>query len=93
MDSLIFEWDDNKEKLNIKKHGIDFVTASRIFLDPDRIEYFDEAHSSEEEERYITIGLVEDVLYVSYTVRTPNIRIISARIANNREREVYYNGY
>ena len=35
---LQFEWDEEKEQINIAKHGIDFVTASHVFLDPDRLE-------------------------------------------------------
>ncbi|MGN1328586.1 MAG: BrnT family toxin, partial [Eubacterium sp.] len=40
-----FEWDDEKEKINIVKHGIDFSTAARVFKDENRIELYDEAHS------------------------------------------------
>ena len=43
---LEFEWDEEKERINIAKHGIDFETASHVFLDPNRMEYYDEAHSS-----------------------------------------------
>ena len=35
---LQFEWDEGKERINIVKHGIDFATASHVFLDPDRLE-------------------------------------------------------
>ena len=89
---LQFEWDEEKEQINIAKHGIDFVTASHVFLDPDRLEIFDEKHSTVDEERYITIGLVEDVLTVVYTERISALRIISARIATKKEKESYY-GY
>ena len=41
---MIFEWDDNKEQINIKKHGMDFETASRIFLDENRLEIYDNLH-------------------------------------------------
>ena len=89
---LQFEWDEEKEQINIAKHGIDFVTASHVFLDPDRLEIFDEKHSIADEDRYITIGLVEDVLTVVYTERISALRIISARIATKKEKESYY-GY
>lgn len=79
--SLQFEWDDVKEKINITKHGIDFTTASHVFLDPERIEYYDEAHSTASEERFITIGTVADVITVIYTDRIQALRIISARLA------------
>ena len=46
---MLFEWDDNKEKINIAKHGIDFSTAAHVFQDENRIEFFDEAHSEYED--------------------------------------------
>ena len=52
---MTFEYDDNKNKINIKKHGISFKSAARIFFDYDRIEYYDEEHSYDED-RYNTIG-------------------------------------
>lgn len=52
---MIFEYDDEKNKVNIEKHGISFRTAARVFFDFDRIEYFDDKNSSEED-RYDTIG-------------------------------------
>jgi Uncharacterized protein conserved in bacteria len=87
--SLRFEWDENKAKLNFEKHGILFETAAKVFLDENRIEIYDETHSINED-RYITIGLANEVLFVVYTERTQNIRLISARLATERERKVYY---
>ncbi len=86
------EWDDEKEKINIKKHGIDFTTAAHVFDDLDRLEYFDQLHS-DSEDRYIVIGLVHKVLFVVYTDRSDATRIISARVATARERGVYYGNY
>ena len=88
--SLEFEWDEEKEQINIAKHGIDFATASHVFLDPDRLEYYDEKHSTTDEDRYITIGFVADVLTVVYTERRDALRIISARIATKKEKVIYY---
>ena len=68
------------------------MTASHVFLDPDRLEIFNEKHSTADEDRYITIGLVADVLTVVYTERISALRIISARIATKKEKESYY-GY
>ena len=82
---MIFEWDDEKERQNILKHGIDFRTASRVFFDEARIESYDEAHSISED-RYIVIGKVHEVLFVVYTERKENIRLISARLATAHER-------
>lgn len=84
-----FEWDSEKETINYQKHKIHFKTAVNVFKDPNRIEFFDKIHSIQEE-RYITIGIVEDVIFVVYTIRTDNIRIISARIASKSEKRLYY---
>lgn len=89
MDVVQFEWDEEKEKKNIRKHGITFDIARRVFDDPYRIEIYDEAHSGEED-RYNTIGMVNEILFVVYTERKNNIRIISARIATREERSLYY---
>ena len=86
---MVFEWDDEKEKINIQKHGIDFRTASRVFFDESRIESYDEELSISED-RYIVIGKVQEVLFVVYTERKENIRLISARLATAHERRLYY---
>lgn len=86
---LSFEWDEVKAEINKRKHGISFETAAQVFLDDDRLEIYDEAHSTEEE-RFITIGRAGEVLFVVYTERTPKIRLISARLATPSERRLYY---
>ena len=78
-----------KERGEREKHGIDFEDAIRVFEDDDRIEIYDAAHSGEED-RYNTIGMVKDVLFVVYTERREAIRIISARPATRGERSIYY---
>ena len=88
----IVEWDDNKAELNWKKHGIRFKVATRVFLDNDRIEDYDELHS-ENEDRWKVVGKVRDVLVVIYTERGEKYRLISARFANKREEEEYYGQY
>lgn len=52
---MFFEYDEEKNKKNIEKHGISFKSAARIFFDYDRIEFYDEENSIEED-RYDTIG-------------------------------------
>lgn len=52
---MVFEYDEEKNRKNIEKHGISFKSAAWIFFDYDRIEMFDEEHS-EDEDRYNTIG-------------------------------------
>jgi uncharacterized DUF497 family protein len=54
------------------------------------VEVHDVKHSTTEEDRYITIGVVEEILTVVYTERTTALRIISARAATKKERMVYY---
>lgn len=86
---LEFEWDEEKARINREKHGIAFEAAIEVFADIYRIDIYDEAHSIEEE-RYITIGMADKLLFVVYTERTTRIRIISARLATARERKWYY---
>ena len=83
------EWDEQKNQTNYAKHGIRFETAALVFADENRIEYYDEIHSTEED-RYVVIGLVNHVLFVVYTMRKDTIRIISARLATRIERNIYY---
>ncbi len=89
---MLFEWDDEKAAINLKKHGVSFQTAALVFYDENRIEMYDSEHSLEED-RYNTIGMVEDVLFVVYTERKDRLRIISARLANKKERSMYYERY
>lgn len=86
---MLFEWDDKKAAINRRKHGVGFETAVLVFYDENRIELYDAAHS-QDEDRYNTIGLVDDILFVVYTERKNRLRIISARFANKKERSMYY---
>ena len=84
-----FEWDENKNSINKEKHKISFETASYVFDDPYYIEMYDFEHSVDEDQ-YIAIGKVGDVLFVVFTERKDTIRLISARLATNAERSLYY---
>ena len=86
---VLVEWDDNKNRINIQKHGISFETAALVFADEERIEYYDEIHSVKED-RYVVLGCVQGILYVVYTMRGEAARLISARMANAIERRIYY---
>jgi len=88
----LFEWDYEKEQRNIKIHKISFETAKLVFNDDKRIEFFDVNHS-DTEDRLITIGKVDKILFVVYTERGDKTRIISARPATKAERRLYGNGY
>jgi uncharacterized protein len=91
-----FDWDLNKEKINIKKHGIDFEQASYVFADPFALNLFDTEHS-DDENRWILLGksMNDTILLVVHTFEEPSgverIRIISARKANKNEKQIYHN--
>lgn len=85
-----FEWDENKNLINQKKHHVSFEVASYVFCDENHIEFYDYEHSTADEDRYVAIGLVQDVLYVVFTERKDAIRLISARKATAQERREYY---
>lgn len=89
-----FDWDENKEKENIRKHQIAFDEAAQSFADKNAVDLFDELNS-DDEIRYVIIALSPiRLLFVSYTIRQADdeeiIRIISARKANAKQ-ERYYN--
>lgn len=89
MQEGIFEWDDNKRKTNIAKHGLDFVDGIEVFFDLNRKEWPD-ARKDYGEIRCRTIGMVNDVLlHVVYTKREEVTRIISVRRAHKNERKKY----
>ncbi|MDO9026828.1 MAG: BrnT family toxin [bacterium] len=87
---LNFEWDEEKAKTNIKKHGVSFDEATTVFLDPFSITIPDPNHSVDEQ-RYISMGNSDTgrVLVVVYTERRLSIRIISCRKATPMERKQY----
>ncbi|MCM1148857.1 MAG: BrnT family toxin [Butyricicoccus sp.] len=116
---MVFEYDEDKNRKNIEKHGISFKNAARVFFDYDRIEFFDDEHNVDEN-RYDTIGdtsagslvtignlkgtirNIDDILLVVYTDRiivedngkkVDVTRLISARLATNFERGIYYGKY
>ena len=74
----MFEWDETKNQSNIEKHGISFEEAKEVFYDPNRLTYFDEMHSADEN-RFHCIGKVNDgILTVRFIIRNDRIRIIGA---------------
>ena len=73
-----FEWDPEKEKINIIKHGVDFSEAMQAFDDPNRIEMSDDKHSFDEIRRVCVGKTQKGVLTVRYTLRSGNTRIIGA---------------
>jgi hypothetical protein len=92
MDALRFEWDESKNRINRRKHGISFEEAQTAFYDENAMVFFDPDHSTHEE-RFILLGM-------SFRLRMPVvchchrqgadvIRIISARKADKREQQDY----
>ena len=88
-----FEWDKEKSKTNLKKHGVSFEEASTVFDDLFNIDLYDPKHS-ESEHRFIVVGQSseERFLIVSYAERNDKIRIISARELTPKERRDYEHG-
>jgi len=89
-----FEWDDRKNESNLKKHGVDFETASLVFLDPWFV--MEEDWAEDGEVRWRTIGEVdgEALLLVIHLLADDEegielVRIISARDATREERRRY----
>ena len=92
----MFTWSEEKNQLNKKKHGFFLSDIVDVFDDPYLLDFYDAAHSSLGEDRYITIGYFHDtvVLYVVTTDNADgNTQIITAREATSKEQEVYYEHY
>jgi len=92
---LRFEWDEEKNRVNQRKHGIRFEEAQTAFFDEDALAFDDPDHS-DDEERFLLLGLSSmlRVLVVVHCLRDrgDTIRIISARKATKTEREAYARG-
>jgi len=81
-----FEWDDDKSRANLRKHGIDFDDASEVFYGPILLRQ----SNRNNEERWIAIGSLEErLITVVFTRRADAIRIISARRARKNEEREY----
>src|ERR1017187_1417631 len=87
-----FEWDEAKSHQNRRKHGVDFEVAALVFDDPNHRSKQDRFVNGEE--RWQTIGLVNELLLVCHTwIEEDVVRIVSARKANRTERNRYYHGH
>jgi uncharacterized protein len=84
-----FEWDDEKARANLAKHGVPFAYAQLVFADDNRIEELDDLVAYGEE-RWTAIGLIRNQFFaVVYTQRGSAYRIISARRATRHEQQDY----
>ena len=97
LEGMLFTWDDEKEKINIHKHGIDFTVAAAVFLD-DYVTYdFNSIDEITGEERLSVTGwFAGKVMFIVYVERVringdDIIRIISAREATRKEKMRYAN--
>ena len=90
-----FDWDENKSRINLEKHGITFEEASTVFFD-DRAILFDDPEHSIDEDRFLLLGMSETakVCIVCHCYRESDtvIRIISARQATRKEEQRYVRG-
>lgn len=88
-----FEWDENKNEANIKKHGFDFVQGRELFSNAGFLPFLFRADLSEDypEERWQGLGIIEGrVVAIVFTERQPGIiRFISLRRATRKERRIY----
>lgn len=92
MPDLRFEWDAHKETQNRRKHGVSFAEAVTVFSDEHAL-LIDEPDHSTREDRFALLGLSARlrtlVVVHCYREREAVIRIISARKATRRERDIY----
>jgi len=83
----VFEFDLEKSRSNLKKHGIDFENAQKLWDEPNLIEV---RAISDDEPRYLAVGLISKKLWSAIvTYREGNIRIISVRRSRQSEVELY----
>ena len=83
-----YQWDKNKAASNLQKHGIEFADAISVFSDVLAITI---PENRFDEERFVTIGMdaFGRILVIVFTWRSEEIRLISARLAERRERKQY----
>lgn len=87
-----YEWDKNKARVNISKHGVDFTDAVISLEDENALTIEDSEH---QEQRFKTLGMSSflNILFVVHAERDADtIRIISARKADRKEVKQYYKG-
>jgi uncharacterized DUF497 family protein len=91
----LFTWTEEKNLLNKKKHGLYLSEVVNVFDDPHLIDWYDNEHSSMDEERYICLGRLYDtvIFFVVFTEQGEDIHLISARKAEPIEERLYYAHY
>lgn len=90
MESQEFEWGEAKAESNLRKHGVDFADAVRVFDDAFADYRFD-VDAGYGEQRMVVVGVAKSALLtVVYTERGERIRLISARKATKHEQREYH---
>jgi uncharacterized DUF497 family protein len=92
----VFTWTEEKNQLNKKKHGVYLSEIVDVFDDPHLMEFYDTAHSSLDEDRYIILGRLHDmvILFVVTADKAgDNTQIITARKATSKEQDIYNANY
>ena len=90
-ENIEFDWDIKKAESNFKKHGVNFEEATLAFADPFAWRDLDPKHSLVEKREYLLGKIDFNIINISFTVRNNGLtfRIISARRANEKEKETY----
>lgn len=85
-----FQWDKWNIDKSYKKHGITPNETEEVFLDED-VKIEKDIKHQEQEKRFIAIGKTADnkMLFVVFTIKADKIRVISGRMTNKKEKEVY----
>jgi uncharacterized protein len=82
-----FEYDENKSQYNLKKHGIDFLEAQKLWNDPNLLEI---PARTQDESRFLVIAKIDEKHWSGViTYRELNIRIISIRRSRTEEIALY----
>jgi uncharacterized DUF497 family protein len=92
----VFTWTEVKNQLNKKKHGLYLSEIVDVFDDPHLMEFYDTAHSSLDEDRYISLGRLHGMIILFVVTADKfdkNTQIITARKATPKEQEIYNANY
>ena len=86
-----FEWNSEKDAINLKKHGFSFSEILEVYDDPYMLTMNDQEHSSPEEDRYFCVGCIRGIVLIAtcHTERNGRIRLISARKAEKKLEDLY----
>ncbi len=88
---IVFDWDQWNEQKNEVKHGVSRMEAESVFFDDAYSLFRDKKHSTAREKRFVLFGksLENRILMVGFTLRSSRVRVITARPASRKERDIY----